>query len=64
MKSTPEPIAALVTEKMCSYSDLIDGTLGVDDVYRLLEMLIIQRSNEKRLHDHAEREAKSKSKGR
>lgn len=50
----------IVKAGFCSYSELGDGTLNMDDVWRMNDWLDVIEWAESKLQEKAEREAKRK----
>lgn len=44
-----------VTEGMCKYESVIDGTLGLEDIATMNDVLDIKAENQARLQEAAER---------
>jgi Family of unknown function (DUF6889) len=47
-----EWVLQIVEAGMCRYESLIDGTLSLEDVARMVEYLTIQAENKARINDH------------
>jgi hypothetical protein len=53
--TTEEWILQIVESGMCKYESLLDGTLGLEDIARMSEYLVVQAENRARL-DEAHRD--------